>query len=42
MLKNSESNIIRKANIILSLRKHGVFISDEDVDYIHICDKKME
>ncbi len=40
MFKNSESNIIRKANIILSLRKHGIFISDEDVDYIHICDEK--
>ena len=40
MLKCSESNIIRKANIILSLRKHGIFISDEDVDYIHICDEK--
>ena len=40
MFKCSESNIIRKANIILSLRKHGIFISDEDVDYIHICDEK--
>jgi len=40
MFKFPESNIIRKANIILSLRKHGIFISDEDVDYIHICDEK--